>query len=321
MPNTANVIHSLSEISVNTIDKDISDESSEGSLSPRVSIADMSTFSREVFELLNINREEPEIPLPQVVPDIIEAAIAQGIFPSLGSERAFLVSVTVSTVTAIGTSIATFYTTPMSKNMKGVHIANLSSQLVTFAMTLKISFDKLKVAFTIDKIRDFCPQLANLILGKVRANDDSWIYTAISSLISIIIGGLTTFKLLDVKSVIDGGRWLHSLKSYQTAGKEITETLLDDLLQLDIKGDTRTFNLIQKLAQRTSELKSHSYYHFLSNPPLLQELKELTTEVIETTMHSISKTSLSKAAIAGQRIILSNHDSLLDTYKMLQSIL
>jgi hypothetical protein len=309
----------IPEIKVNYTDQDISEPEVSDTTSSIGSIPDMTDFSKEVFALLpGLQDSEPLI--TEQIHHVIEAAIDNGIMPSLGSERAFLISVMVSTVTSIGTSITTFYTTPLTTNMKALHIANLSTQLVTFAFTLHSAFKKIKVEYAIKEVRNMCPQLANLILGEVKSNNDSWIYTAISSIVSIIIGGLTTFKLIDVKSIIDGGRWLQSLKSYQTAGKDAATILFEDLLNLDIKGDTRTFELISKLAKRTSELKSYSYYHYLSNPPLLNELKELTTKVIDTTMKSLQNTTLSKA-MSGQRMILQNHDSLLDTHKMLQSIL
>ncbi|APG77455.1 hypothetical protein [Hubei tetragnatha maxillosa virus 5] len=310
------------DLKINVGDIDLESMTSSSSVSRASSVCDYpitSTLCSEIMEALP-SICDPKATSVNEVEMVINNIFDKDIFPEM-NDKAHLISIIVSTLTGLGTSVTTLFNTKMTKKMIALHVINITAQLTTFSITIATVFKKLKIKFLLSKVKDACKSLAETLLTKIRSNSENWLYTGISTLITIIIGGLSTFNIFNIKSIIDGGRWLTSLKSYQTAGKEALNFLCEDLLDLDIKGDKKTFEIIEKLAKRTSELKSYNYYDFVYDKSKLLELKELTNKVIGATMQRFKGVEVSRAAQAGLRIIIENHNELISTLKKVNSII
>jgi hypothetical protein len=66
------------------------------------------------------------------------------------------------------------------------------------------------VAFDSNKVIGQIPKLAATFDTENKANSVSWIYPAITAIVSLIIGGLTAFNVCDIKSVIEKGSLIRS---------------------------------------------------------------------------------------------------------------
>ena len=264
-------------------------------------------------------RVEPEVPFTKLTEVIANHVGTHWFAPIFGSATALFVSSLATSLLTIGTAFATLRAA--TKTAKFLTITTIVSSLVTFIVTLTHLFNNSGVSFNSEKVIKQIPQLATAFISEVKANSLSWIYPAITAIVSVIIGGLTVFNICDVKDVIQKGMLVRSTQHVSNVAKDITKFLLEDLLHLDITGDQEAHMELHKWAKRSAELAVLPYLDFLKNQALLLELENAVTKSIPIWTHKYGSKELSVTSRAAYSLVLQNIQRLTDKLAAIKIIL
>jgi len=260
--------------------------------------------------------------LEELIPALVTQSISEmEFFKLLKCDATFIASAITSSILAIGTSLHTLCTMETTMASKVLNSVAVVSSLTTFCLALHKLFEKYNLSNNVSSIYPQLPELANTILNSQnKANSLAWIYPAISTLVAIVVGALTTFKICDVKSVIEQGRLLNSAKSFSSTANDITKVLLEDIAGLDITGDQKAFAELHNWAKRSSELSVKSVMEFIQNPELNAEIHKAVEVTIPIITNKYQNKDLSHAARGAYQLILTNVQKLQEKVEAMKII-
>lgn len=309
-------------------DSGLSSQSSEGVLEAKhklptpvhkyqpqiVSVEDLPTWDD-----IQKTAPEEEVPFTKLTEVIANSVGASWFVPIFGSSTALFISSLTTSLLAIGTSVMTLReSTAISKALT---ITTIVSSLITFVVTLTHLFKDNGVKFDSGKVIEEIPKFAGTFESEIKSNSFSWIFPAITSIISIIVGGLTSFKICDVKSVIQNGMLIRSTEHMVNLAKSVTKFLCEDLLHLDITGDQEAHIELHKWAKRSAELAVLPYLDFLQDRALLLELNTAVDKTLPIITHKYESKTLSLTSKTAYSLILQNMQRLTDKAAAIKIIL
>nr|QIJ25865.1 hypothetical protein [Old Port virus] len=257
-----------------------------------------------------IHREKTEIdkPLESAIPTLVAEAIGNmDFFKTLKCDTTLLASAIASSIISIGTSVYTLCSTETTTVTKVLNSVAIVSSLTTFALAVIKIFDQFSIEHHIDKVFKDLPGLATNILNKkFFSNSWMWVYPAITTLISIILAGLTTFNICDIKTVIEKSRLITATKTLTSTSNDIAKFIMEDLAGLDVTGDQKAFEELHIWAKRTSELAVKSVVQFIQDPELNFELHDAVNHTLPIITKKYVSKDISHASRSAYQLILTN---------------
>jgi len=262
---------------------------------------------------------DAEVPFTKLT-EVIATSVGTSWFtPIFGSSTTLFISSLTTSLLAVGTSMMTLRES--STISKILSITTIVSSLITFIVTLGHLFSDNGVKFNSEKVIEQIPKLAESFDSETKANSLAWIYPAITSVIAIIVGGLTTFNICDIKSVIQKGMLIRSTEHVANLAKSVTKFLFEDLLHLDLTGDQEAHLELHKWAKRSAELAVLPYLDFLKDRALLLELNTAVDKTLPVITHKYESKTLSITSKTAYSLILQNMQRLIDKLAAIKIIL
>nr|APG76656.1 hypothetical protein [Zhejiang mosquito virus 1]APG77951.1 hypothetical protein [Zhejiang mosquito virus 1] len=247
-------------------------------------------------------------PLESAIPTLVAEAIGNmDFFKTLKCDTTLLASAIASSIISIGTSVYALCSTEPTTTAKVLNSVAIVSSLTTFALALTKIFNQFSIKHHIDKVFKHLPELATNILSKqFFSNSWMWVYPAITTLISIILAGLTTFNICDIKTVIDKSRLITATKTLTSTSNDIAKFIMEDLAGLDVTGDQKAFEELHIWAKRTSELAVKSVVQFIQDPELNFELHNAVNCTLPIITKKYVSKDISHASRSAYQLILTN---------------
>nr|QHA33681.1 polyprotein [Atrato picorna-like virus 1] len=263
-----------------------------------------------------IHREKTDLdePMEAAIPTLVAEAIGNmDFFKTLKCDTTLLASAIASSVISIGTSVYTLCTTETSTATKVLNSVAIVSSLSTFALAVIKIFNQFNIKHHVDKVFKDLPELATSILSKkFFSNSWMWVYPAITTLISIILAGLTSFNICDIKTIIEKSRLITATKTLTTTSNDIAKFIMEDLAGLDVTGDQKAFEELHIWAKRTSELAVKSVVQFIQDPELNFELHNAVNHTLPIITNKYVSKDISHASRSAYQLILTNLSKLQD---------
>ena len=137
---------------------------------------------------------------------------------------------------------------------------------------MALLFKEEGISFSKKRALEAVSELTAETLGSTKSNSAmTWILPVVVNLVAIILAGLTLFKVVDIKHVMNGGSALRAIKTIKDSVGDVTNYILEDLFKLDVTGNVPYYETTIKLAHRSVELASMPYHQFVSDPKLYQD--------------------------------------------------
>ena len=87
-----------------------------------------------------------------------------------------------------------------------IHYASILTQLNSFVASMALLFKEEGISFSKKRALEAVSELTAETLGSTKSNSAmTWILPVVVNLVAIILAGLTLFKVVDIKHVINGG--------------------------------------------------------------------------------------------------------------------
>lgn len=260
--------------------------------------------------------------MEELIPSLVTESIANMDFLKLlKCDTTLIASAITSSVLAIGTSLHTLYTTEPTTTSKVLNSVAIVSSLTTFCLAIHKLFERYGIANNTTDIYSQLPALAkNILSSDIKSNSLVWIYPAVATLISIVIGALTAFQICDVKAVIEKGRLLQSAKAFGSTATDVTKFLLEDLAGLDVTGDQKAFDELHAWAKRSSELSVKSVMEFIQDAELNNEIHAAVKTTLPIITNKYLNKDLSHTARSAYQLILANISKLQEKVEAIKII-
>ena len=148
--------------------------------------------------------------------------------------------VTISSIVAaiMGTMSAIRASMKVGFKESFLHYASILTQLNSFVASMALLFKEEGIPFSKKRALEAASELTAETLGSTKSNSAmTWILPVIVNLVAIILAGLTLFKVVDIKHVINGGSALRAIKTIKDSVGDVTNYILEDLFKLDVTGN------------------------------------------------------------------------------------
>jgi len=233
-----------------------------------------------------------------------------------------LIASLTSASVAIGTAITGLYRCADKAMlvMCGISVAtSLTSLVTTFAACIK-RYTSIK--YCAERAVSAVTQIAaSLSKTQVVSNSANWLYGAVTAIISVILSGLVACNVMSIKTVIEQGNFLRSINTINASVKDSARYLFEDLIGIDISGDSYAFRELQNIAKRSAELVCLPHIDYIKDPKLYLELAKFVEDAlpaIERCNRAYRGSTLTKGA---QSVITSNLQSLLEKKQAIDVII
>nr|QIJ25870.1 hypothetical protein [Warroolaba Creek virus 3] len=191
-----------------------------------------------------------------------------------------------------------------------IHGAVLLTQLNAFVANLHVVLKASNITFSKERALEAVQVSIQSAIDKLTPNSFEWLATLFQQAMLVMIAGLTTFKVVDIKHVLETGAMIKANETITKSISGFTKFVLQDLCHLDITGEAAYFKEVTDYAERSIFLAATPYHEYITKPELYQELENMLTNVIPVVSKRVTpKTS---ASLRSACTILVNHVSVLN---------
>lgn len=242
---------------------------------------------------------------------------SKSLFKDLDTHTKTLIATSIfSSLTSITTSVVTFGFAKGTTTTKIFNGINIAVNLTNTANAIALICHMKNINFDTERVLKHIPEVIKDLERehvKPQMNSPKWIYVAITTIISLIVSGITIFSPSKIKDIITGGHLTRASKEMINSTNDMVNFFVNDLLKLDITGDTAKFNEILKVCKRAGELACTPTYQFIRKPELKLELFAFSNKSLDSITRGMEKETQHKLRTA--LCTLTNNLSALNTKK------